>query len=330
MRLGGLVLGVLIATVAAIVGPVVAYADEAPAWSRGVTDAQKAAAQKLLDAGNTLFVEHDYIAALDRYRQAIAAWDHPAIRFNIVRCLVQLDRPLEADDQLALALAYGAAPLEEAVYNEALAYQKLLGNQIAHIAVSCTQAGVLVTLDGKKVGACPGTVDTRVAPGSHQLVGTRDGYAPRTAAIVVVGGKRETVAMTLTPLATAAVVHVHRWERWKPWAVLASGAGVAALGGLVDIQATRDMRRYDDALVTACGGAGCSASRPIPADLADQKTSAQRETAVGVSLIGVGATAAIVGGVLLYLNRDRAVVASEHFEILPARGGAAVSLTGSF
>ncbi len=330
MRPGALVLGILIAASAPVSAPVIARADEAPAWARGVTDAQKAAAQKLLDAGNTLFVEHDYVAALERYRQAIAAWDHPAIRFNIVRCLVQLDRPLEADDQLALALAYGAAPLEEAVYNEALAYQKLLGNQIAHIAVSCTQAGVLVTLDGQKATACPGAVDTRVTPGSHQLVGTRDGYAPRTAAIVVVGGKHESVTMTLTPLATAAVVHVHRWDRWKPWAVLASGAGVAALGGLVDFQASRDMRRYDDALVTACAGAGCNAGHPIPTDVAEQKTSAQRESAVGVGLVGVGVTAAVVGGVLLYVNRDRTIVAAEHFEIVPARGGAAVSLSGRF
>src|ERR1043165_10264928 len=85
-----------------------ARADDVPPWAAGVSDAHKLEAKRLLDEGNARFVEHDYVAALDRYTKAIAEWDHPAIRFNVVRCLIQLDRPLEAYDQLQRALAYGA------------------------------------------------------------------------------------------------------------------------------------------------------------------------------------------------------------------------------
>ncbi|MDB4956155.1 MAG: hypothetical protein JWO36_3724, partial [Myxococcales bacterium] len=102
------------------------HAEDVPPWAAGVSDAHKKSAKTLLDSGNVLFLGHDYVAALEQYKQAVAAWDHPAIRFNIVRCLIQLDRSLDAFDNLQLALKYGAAPLEAAVYNEALAYQKLL------------------------------------------------------------------------------------------------------------------------------------------------------------------------------------------------------------
>ena len=133
---------------------------------------KRPSAQKLLEEGNALFLKKDYAQALEKYKAAVGSWDHPAIRFNMVRCLIQLDRPVDASDNLALALKYGAAPLEEAVYTEALSYQKLLANQIGDLDVTCEQAGVKVTLDGQPLLDCPGKEHRRVAPGQHQLVGT--------------------------------------------------------------------------------------------------------------------------------------------------------------
>lgn len=90
----------------------------------GVSETKKAEAGRLLEHGNALFLDKNYTAALAKYREAVAAWDHPAIRFNIVRCLIQLDRPVEAGENLQTTLRYGAAPLEDAVYTEALAYAR--------------------------------------------------------------------------------------------------------------------------------------------------------------------------------------------------------------
>src|SRR4051812_38973049 len=125
---------VVVAGVAAVLlaaSPIRARADDAMApWVAGVSEDNKAAAKKLLAQGNELFLEHKYAEALDTFKQAIAKWDHPAIRFNIVRCLIQLDRPVDAAENLELALKYGPAPLEESVYAEAVAYKKLLATQV--------------------------------------------------------------------------------------------------------------------------------------------------------------------------------------------------------
>src|ERR1044071_9661205 len=118
-------------------------------WAQGVSDTQKAQAQKKLEEGNGLFLSRKYKEALEADEAATASWDHPAIRFNMVRCLIQLDRPVEASDELNKALKYGKDPFDQAIYNEALNYQKLLASQIAEVEISCKQGGAKVTLDGQ-------------------------------------------------------------------------------------------------------------------------------------------------------------------------------------
>src|SRR5262249_1746348 len=83
--------GLSIAVVGALVAPAAAAPapggppakDAARPWGEGVTDDRKALAQSKLEAGNALFLEKKYGEALERYREALAAWDHPAIRFNV-------------------------------------------------------------------------------------------------------------------------------------------------------------------------------------------------------------------------------------------------------
>src|SRR4051812_44281380 len=149
-------------------------------WSVGVSDTAKATAQKLLEEGNALFLDKKYAPALEKYKQAVASWDHPSIRFNMVRCFIQLDKPVDASDNLERALKYGSAPLQEAVYTEALSYQKLLANQIADLEVSCSQPSVDLTVDGQHVATCPSTRTQRVEPGQHQVVATKQGFLTRT------------------------------------------------------------------------------------------------------------------------------------------------------
>src|SRR5436190_14285543 len=75
--------------------PATPQAPQAP-WAVGVSAEAKITAQGHLERGNALFLERKYSEALEAYRQALAAWNHPAIRFNMVRCLIFLERPVEA------------------------------------------------------------------------------------------------------------------------------------------------------------------------------------------------------------------------------------------
>lgn len=314
-----------------VAAPAPAYADT-PSWSVGVTDAQKTQAQASLEQGNALFLEKKYTEALDKYKSAVGFWDHPAIRFNIVRCLIQLDRPVEASDNLKLALKYGAAPLEEAVYTEALAYEKLLANQIASITVKCTQSGVKMTLDGQPLATCPAEELRRVAPGAHQLVGTKEGYLTRSFEVVVIGGKEQTVSLSLDPVEKAARIE-HRWPTWVPWVVFGGGFAIAGIGGLLDLAAIQEMDSYDRAVAQSCATMACAPEDLDPADR-DLKDSAETKSAIAVGIMIAGGATIATGAVMLYLNRGRTVypTAVERLTptVTPVPGGATLSLGGRF
>jgi hypothetical protein len=294
-------------------------------WAVGVTDEQKAQAKTALDEGNLLLLNKQYAEALAKYQTALAAWDHPAIRFNIVRCLIQLDRLVEATDNLKLTLKYGAAPLDEAIYNEALGYEKLLATQVGELVVACDQSGVKITLDGKAIGTCPTSSSQRVVPGTHQIVGIKQGLLTRTLDVQIVGGKQQTIAVKLDPLGQNVRL-VHRWGAWVPWTVFAAGFGIAGAGALLALAARGDMDNYDRILAEQCSVVPCTDAQLAPYDSLRSSAELQNRIAVGVMI--AGATTVVVGGVMLYLNRGRAV----QLDAAPTadRSGATVGLRGQF
>lgn len=299
----------------------VAHADTAEPWKVGVTEDQKKQAKVLLDEGNTLFVDKNYAEALAKYQAAIKVWDHPAIRFNVVRCLIQLLRPDEAAEELKLALKYGAAPLEEAVYAEAVAYEKLLANQVADVAITCAK-GVTVTLDGARI-ICG--VQKRVKPGRHQLVGAREGFLTKTLEVVAVGGETQKVDVALIALDQVTAAIEHRWPTWIPWVVFGGGLAIVGAGGLVELQAQANMNAHRREVQLQCGTMPCVVD-------ASQKDRAELQDKIAVTVMVVGAATAVSGGVMLYLNRGRTVYRESPTRLtaVPLPGGGAVTLWGRF
>ena len=325
-----LVIAACLVASAGLASPV--HADTPP-WAIGVTDAKKAEAKTFLDAGNALFLDKKYAEALEQYKSAVAAWDHPAIRFNIVRCLIQLDRPVDASDNLKLALKYGADPLEEAVYTEALSYEKLLANQIGDLRVECQQPGVKVTLDGQPLATCPAKEMRRVVPGPHQVVATKAGLMTRTVEVVVLGGRSQDVPVNLETLARGARIE-HRWSTWIPWVVFGSGFAIAGVGAVVDLNAVANMDSYDRTIAQNCSMMACLETDPKIAGVRDLKSKAELRSAIGISVMVVGAATVATGAVMLYLNRGRTVY-PESIEkltptVTPMPGGAALTLSGAF
>ena len=321
---------------------VLVFAMSSPAWAQpwaqGVSDTQKADAQKKLEEGNKHFVARKYKDALESYQAAIKSWDHPAIHFNIVRCLIQLDKPIEASDELNKALKYNDEPFEEAIYSEALNYQKLLASQVAEIEIACSQDGAKVTLDGQHLMNCPGKEKRRVSAGQHGVVAVKDGYLPKNLEVVVIGGKTEAVDLTLVPLDKAAKV-VHRWPTWIPWVVFGGGLAVAGVGGLIQINAANEMDDYDREIARDCAVMGCDLSQPDFDHLRAKKSSAELQNKIAISVISVGAAATIAGGVMLFMNRGRTVYdnsaekrgpAGARLDVVPHHDGGMVTLSGKF
>jgi hypothetical protein len=287
----------------------VAYADDSAGetpWSQGVSDENKAKAQVLLDAGNQLFVDNRFAEALEKYQAAVALWDHPAIRFNIVRALIGLDRPVEAAENLEQSLRYGKAPLTDAIYAEARAYQKLLAGQIANVQISCAQSGAKISLDGATfLDACPGTKRARLRPGKHLVVGELAGHLTKTLEVLALPAQEESIDVKLIDLSHATVSRRH-WDVWKPWAIAGGGAALAALGGLLQWRAAADMDQYEATLALECP-AGCDPGEVSPSTgRLESRAVVENRIAIGAMITG-GAVAA-AGIALVVLNRPREVL----------------------
>lgn len=299
-------------------------------WARGVSQAKRSRAEALLGAGNDLFVESRHREALEKYRAALAQWDHPKIRFNIARALINLGRPLQALENIEAALRYGEAGLGT-FYQDALTYKRSLENQVATLEVRCSQPGVSVTVDGRSFLRCPGSRSVRVLPGRHQIVGKKAGFLTLTRDLVATAGAPQPVDVRVVTFDDVAVT-VRRWDRWKPWAVVGGGALVTGAGILLELQARSTRSDYAKLLADNCSDTPCADD--LGRSIFDR---ARLEHGIAVSAMVLGGAAIVTGVAGVIFNRPRKQLPERDVEpsgprITPAVGArsAGLSIAGEF
>jgi hypothetical protein len=313
---------VVVACVCAATSHTDADADDDPRpWARGVSADEQARATDLFEQGNKLLDEGLFAQALDLYRQAIAHWPHPAIRYNAAVALINLQRQLEAYEELEASLAYGKAGLQPDVYDQALAYQRLLGAQVVHLRVDCVDPDTQITLDDQPLAVpCPGSHVQLLLPGRHQLAATRPGAIARAIELTPSGGDAPHVVIDLMTTAEATIVH-RRWAHWKPWVAVAAAGVVAGVGLGFELQAAATFRSYDKAVAELCPDGPC-ATLPNNVVAAYDEGRLENRIAIGC-FIGSAATLA-AGALLLWLNRpiaERLGYTSSPFVGVQASGG---------
>jgi tetratricopeptide (TPR) repeat protein len=318
---------------AAPTGDVAHQADEAePIWAKGVSPERRAQAQRLLEQGNGLFLRGDHRAALTVYQEALESWDHPAIRFNLARALIQLDRTLEAYENVEQALRHGPSALEEHVYAEAQGYLRLLRGQIGEIEVRCAQPGTEVRVDGRPFLACPGQKRERILPGPHVLLTSGAGFLPESRDILVQAAKPESFEVELMPLSEATRTE-RRWPVWQPWVVIGGGAVLFGMAGVLRWQAKTHNDEYGADVARLCQEMPCTKS-DLPLATRKLERRADRENTSALAVGGVAAASTVAGLVLVLLNLPRQVVTSEPRRAMLApllsREAAGLSLTASF
>jgi len=307
--------------------------DGARPWAASVSDAEQAIARELYAAGNREFAESRFAQALAKYREAIQHWDHPAIRYNMAICLIKLDQPVEARDDLERSLAYGSAPLGGDTYSQGLTYRKLLDAQLAHVQIACREPGAAVTLDGKLLLAAPGTADQFVLAGEHQVVAIKPGFVPASRTLVLVAGKLATYEVPRLELQATTRV-VRRWAAWKPWAVLAGGAALAGAGALSYLAAQHNYDVYNRGIEAKCGGvSGCTAAMLAGyPDLGRASDRAGRQQLAAFALFAIGGAAAATGAIGAIVNQPRIQLEPDRRipVVLLSATGATVAIGGRF
>jgi hypothetical protein len=267
-------------------------------WAQGVSAEKQKAALELFRAGNILLKESVFVKAIEKYRQALALWDHPAIHYNLALALLNLDQPVEVHEHLVAAMRYGVAPLDTEKMEHARAYKNLIERQLAQLELTCDEPGASVSLDGKVLFTGPGKYEGRVRPGAHTFVVSKEGHAPTTLSRTVHADEKTALALKL--LSDEDLTRYRRqWSAWKPWAVLGAGAAVALGGGALHMNARKSYDNFDTR-IAECGGC-------VPApEVTNMRAHGDSLQQLAFGAYAVGGAAVVTGAVLAYINRPQA------------------------
>jgi hypothetical protein len=97
------------------------------------------------------------------------------------------------------------------------------------------------------------------------------------------------------------LIETRRWAAWKPWAVVATGVAVAAVGPLLEARAFAQRNAAADTLKGRCHTVTCEpATRPALYD------HAVTNDTLATGVFAVGGTAVAVGLALAWLNQRHA------------------------
>lgn len=234
--------------------------------------------------------------AVALYEQALALWDNPDIRWNLALVLDDLGQYLRAHQELESALRWEAALGPERLREIRERIATLETQRLARIETSIEVPGAEITLDGQPWLGRAGRRSALVVPGEHYIAARKRGYFPVTRPVSVKAGQLARMAL---PMDEDRLIEMRRWTVWKPWAAIAAGVAVAAVGAGLEWRAFVD-RDTAAAELARCKELACDPTASSGYDRAGVEH--------GLAVGAFAASAAVVAGglTLVWLNQPRA------------------------
>lgn len=281
--------------------PAPSAAGQEPAW-RTPPEADRARAIELFREGNSYLRDALFPKAAATYREALLAWDHPAIHFNLAMALVNLDQPVEMREHLVAALAYGPGPLGDDHFERATQFLMLVERQLATVELTVSEPGAQLFFDGKPVFVGPGTWRALVPAGEHHVRATAPGKTTTEQTLRLPGGETHRGEIELYVTIWDDFGHREPLPTWLPPTITVSGVMAGAMGVWFHARGHAASQDYAEQLAACLPmDPGCG-TRP---ELVALRTSASSERLAAFTLYGVGATSVALGVILWRYNRVR-------------------------
>jgi tetratricopeptide (TPR) repeat protein len=297
-------------------------------WAIGVTPERQEAALKHLQEGNSLLKESLFVEAAKAYREALAAWDHPGIHYNLALALLNMDQPVEVYQNLQSAIKYGAEPLDPEKLEHAKSYLRLIEKQVATVEIRCDIAGAQVTFDGALLFRAPGRYQGLVRAGVHTVTASKPGFTTTSLTEDLTSDKSTTLQLKLYT-SGELIGYRRRYPIWRPLAVAGFGGALLVTGVVMSLQAQKYYNAFDDSAGARCvnplsdpGKPGCGTSNPDYPALSDLKRRGNIYQTLATTSFVAGGSIAAAGVVLLLLDRStpyRVDPEGEHRDLASAR-----------
>jgi hypothetical protein len=268
-------------------------------------------AEALLDEGTRLFAEEaDYVGALQKFQESYDIQRSWKALNGMALVYQQQGRYLSALETYERLLLEHGTTLSEKQRTTVENRVHELGKRIAVLAITATQAGVHVLVDGREVGTGPYEGRVRLLPGTHSVLATKDGFVPLAKALDLPPGRVLPLHITLVPTKESVRVVVQvkaprvvrRFPKWLPWVTMGSGVALVALGGTFSFAAKEKFESFD-AMVRSKAGTMLT---PADVDDADLK-SGELLQGIGIGLYVAGGVGVVAGIGLYPLSQPRLV-----------------------
>ncbi len=192
--------GLCLALALALASPL-ASAQTAPAapsaHDRPLDSVLQGAAKDAYVSAKILFNNGDFAGAATKYAQAYDLSRDPRLIFNLAICEKNARHYARTEDlleQYEHALGARITADDRATVDAALA---ALRNLVGTVRLAVTEAGALVSVDGKSVGTTPLDAPLRLDLGEHALRVKKAGFATRDETFDISGGSETAMAITL-------------------------------------------------------------------------------------------------------------------------------------
>lgn len=294
--------------------------DPDAAWRKAATPEAQNEARAYFRQGNELVKESLFVQAIASYDKALEYWDHPAIHYNLALALLNLDQPVRLRQELLGSLKFGPEALGEDKAKRVEQYLKLVEGQLTELSVHSEHTGAKVELDGKVIFTAPGEYREFVEPGSHRVKATAPGLEPTERPLTLIAGEPTDVKLELYA-SEDWIRYKRRWKPLGPIAVTASGAVIAAAGGVLFWLGGKQIDDFDADVTSGCPG-GC----PLE-EVGSSPDSGKALQVAGVATMAAGGAVLLTGGLLLYMNRKIPYRVDPSLEEVNASGGPSVSFS---
>jgi tetratricopeptide (TPR) repeat protein len=229
--------------------PGVPVSDPVVPPAEGATPAAQASAREAYARGQTLFAEGKYAEAKLAFDQAYALVPNPIALQGSAECDVRLGNIESAHALLQRYLSERPdAPDRVRIEQKAAALQATP----ALLMLSSEPRGASVLLDGKDSEAqTPAAIYVR--PGEHQVVLIRSGYVSASERVVARMGARQTLRLSLQPVAGVPAARPESADASESGGVSApiwisailSGAALVT-GGVLGVMALQEQQKFED------------------------------------------------------------------------------------
>ena len=262
-------------------------------WSRTASAEGQDKAQTLHRRALSAWKNDSVTEASALLRQALDHWQHPSIRVNLAKALLELGRPAEAHEVVSPLFQYSAAILGCERHRNLQDLRARLERRVARLMIECRLSGTTITIDGTIKPDGPCSREFILNPGDHQLVIEKAGHQTRTEDFALV--ERDTQQVEVT-------AHVPERPTWVG-PVLSVGVLTSAVGSGLWLLANSKEETLQSRL-ESCPATGCTGEKA--SEMHSMRRSANRQRRAGWITLAAGGAAVTASAVrwVFYSRRD--------------------------